>query len=96
MTNYKRGVEIERRCMEQLEKVGYTAMRTAGSHGTFDVIAFNKLGVRFIQLKRCKGTLKSFKNEKEEIYNTQLPLNATGEIWVWVDNKGWLVQEVVK
>jgi len=95
-TNYKRGVEIERKAIEQLEQVGYIAMRTAGSHGHFDVIAVNQNGVRFIQCKREKEKLGNWDLLIEQLREIKVPMNATKELWVWVDREGWKLQEVVK
>ena len=98
-TNYKRGVKKEREAMKQLEAVGYEAMRTAGSHGIFDVIATGPT-VRFIQIKRIKqeNSWKSeYEAEVEKIKQLNKPAGAiTYEYWVWRDYKGWIKQEVVQ
>jgi len=98
MTNYTRGVEKERQCMEQLETVGYNAMRTAGSHGTYDVIAEGPTGIRLIQIKRVKKG-GNWKNEyeiaKEQMEDKARIPCISREIWVWEDNTGWIKQEVI-
>lgn len=38
-TNYERGRDFEYRVMEYLEGLGMYCMRSAGSHGIFDIIA---------------------------------------------------------
>ena len=40
MTNYSRGAAFERRIKKDLEKRGYYAIRSAGSHGLIDIAAF--------------------------------------------------------
>lgn len=96
MSNYKRGAKTEYKAIEDMEKVGYTCARMAGSHGIFDIICWNSIGVRFIQLKRCKERLGSYKTDLEQIRECELPPNSTGELWIWKDHKGWVKQEVVK
>jgi Holliday junction resolvase len=95
-TNYERGVEVERKAIAQLEQVGYLAYRTAGSHGEWDVIAVNPNGVRFIQCKREKEKLGNWDILLDQLREIKVPFNATKELWVWVDRKGWALQEVVK
>ncbi len=96
--NYNRGVEKERELMKTLEAAGYNVMRTAGSHGTFDIIALGPTGVRFIQVKRgkeessvirdCNGAVESIRQLP------QLP-GVSYETWGWLDNHGWVVMEVI-
>ena len=97
--NYKRGVEKERLVIEQLEEVGYIAMRTAGSHGMFDVIATGP-SVRFIQVKRIeKGNnwTSEYNKEVEKMKELYKPDGSiTYEYWIWEDYQGWIKQEVVK
>lgn len=50
--NYEKGVRKERKIKAQLEREGYTVLRTAGSHGFADLIAVRSDGkIRFIQCK---------------------------------------------
>ena len=53
MTNYSKGRKKEYEIMHQLEREGWTVLRTAGSHGFADLIAINKKErkIRFIQCK---------------------------------------------
>jgi Holliday junction resolvase len=72
-------------------------MRTAGSHGPFDVIAIGALGVRLIQVKRAMGNNWKYEYEaaKEEIeFLPKFPF-VSYEIWVWQDGIGWVKQEKV-
>ena len=98
-TNYERGVEKERLILETAESLGYqAAMRTAGSHGPFDVILLSPLGVRLIQVKRCKKFSQSgFDKDREKIQELVKPKGSISfEIWVWQDYKGWIRQEVIQ
>lgn len=98
MTNYKRGVETERKIMECLEAEGYIPFRMAGSHGIFDVGGIGPTGVRFIQSKRCKkktGWEADYRKAKEAMEILPRLPGVSYEIWVWVDYKGFLLREVV-
>lgn len=89
MTNYKRGYETERKIVNELKKKGYLAVRTAGSHSLFDVIAINDKEVLLIQAKRTK---KKYNWADENIYKfveLQVPGNVRKELWVWVDREGF-------
>ena len=98
MTNYRRGVETERKIMAILEEAGYVAVRTAGSHGPVDVIGIGPTGVRCIQAKRSKEPT-GWESEFEQAMDTlrELPKipSVSYECWVWVDRKGWIKREVV-
>lgn len=92
-TNYKRGYAAERRAVEELVREGYFAVRSAGSKGPFDIIAFGADDVRLIQVKRgsvAGGTLEEARRRLREI---QGPFRK--ELWVWVKRKGF-VKEVVE
>lgn len=101
MTNYKRGVRKERQLIKELETAGYAAMRTAGSHGLFDVIAIRPPSiVRLIQVKR--GKTESAVRRDCELAEEQLRehgLTSSGSITVelrgWLDNQGWIVQRTI-
>lgn len=95
-SNYVRGRDTEYKCIDTLEKAGYVAFRTAGSHGVFDVIGINALGVRCIQCKREQEKSGSYEIDREKILTVNLPPNCTGELWVWRDKFGWVLQEVVQ
>ena len=95
MTNYRRGVETERKIMAILEEAGYVAVRTAGSHGPVDVIGIGPNSIRCIQAKRTKKGTFSYEQELDQL--RQLPRNphVSYELWVWRDNKGFVMREVV-
>ena len=52
MTNYARGADFEREIRTDLTKNGWYAVRSAGSHGAVDVLAFNRGLALFVQAKR--------------------------------------------
>ena len=99
-TRYARGRQIEWKAQHELEKKGLSTIRTAGSHGLVDVIAWSDEEIIFIQCKRSKVPIKaacSFAADLEEMRNSR-PLRglspklrkiARVELWVWVDRKGF-------
>ena len=58
MTNYTKGVRLEREVIHIFEKAGYIAMRTAGSHSPFDVILVKyteqNQKICFVAFVQCK------------------------------------------
>ena len=55
MSNYSRGANFERRVQKLLEDDDWLVIRSAGSHGPVDLVAFRKgLTTRFIQCKISK------------------------------------------
>ena len=85
MSNKSRGIQTEREAQKELESLGYSAVRSRGSFGAFDVIAWNKDVVRFVQVKREKAKWNkrtSYKKVIEELEKIELPCNTTKELWV--------------
>lgn len=77
--NYRRGRAYEYRVVKMLEATGFTATRTAGSHGCFDVMAFNGQQLRLIQVKCGDATMSPA--ERETFRSLHVPPQATREIW---------------
>lgn len=94
--NYRRGYLAERKAAKVLEP-GYVVARTAGSHSPFDVVAVGPNGVRLIQVKRVKegGFTAILEAAREEIRQVPKVPGVSREVWVWLDGKGWIVQEAV-
>lgn len=80
-TNYERGRALEYKIKAQLEEQGYAVMRSAGSHGPYDLIALDRTGkVRFIQLKR--------KASGEEVRDVvTYTAEVSEEYWVVIDKR---------
>lgn len=69
-TNYNRGVRWERKVKSIYEAKGYTVLRTAGSHGAFDLIAFkadDMEGGYVVRLIQCKVLKKPTKNQAKNM-----------------------------
>ena len=83
MSRYTIGRSYEYKLKKFLEQSHWRVVRSAGSHGSFDLIAFrdNIPGARCIQIKKTasqRGLNQLFKKFKPE------PLDPhTHELWVW-------------
>ena len=99
--NYEKGRRFEHHAMAILKEQGYTCIRSAGSHGPWDVTAVNEHFVRFIQLKvnRMAGP-----DERKAILSCTVPDASCvrREIWfkesrkplrTWLAVKGTFVEQ---
>jgi hypothetical protein len=79
--NYQKGRSKEYKSMKILRDAGYICFRSAGSHGPFDIIAFNKTGLRLIQVKSdCSPTPVEMEFLKE--FN-DVPMGSSKELWTY-------------
>lgn len=88
--NYQRGVRFERMIIESLVENGYSALRTAGSHGFADVVGMNALYVRMIQgkvTKDAKPRISAYKADIAKILAIKCPPNVTRELWIKLDRQ---------
>ena len=90
MTNYERGRRAEYRTMRRLEEEGYHTARMAGSHGPFDVHAYDAQGFVLVQVKY--GNRWPGPEEMESIELEPVPPNAKKQVWLW--RKGARAPEV--
>jgi Holliday junction resolvase len=82
--NYVAGRRREYRAMRILEGQGYDCvLRTAGSHGAFDVIAIGSTNIRAVQCKPDYVTPA----ERESLQELQVPSNVSKEIWRFITGK---------
>lgn len=70
--------------MSILESAGFNSIRSAASKGVFDVIGWNPIQTRFIQVKAGKNCTVSAV-EREALTLEPVPANATKEIWRFPD-----------
>jgi predicted RNA binding protein YcfA (HicA-like mRNA interferase family) len=87
-TNYESGVVGERKCVHELRDLGYTAIRTAGSHGTFDVIAWDRSNLVMVQCKRTKNPRSPSRQEVASIRSCAVPPHTLTEIWIYTKGVG--------
>lgn len=93
-TNYKRGATFERKVQSLLEEQGWNTLRAAGSHGCYDVIAWDKQSVRFIQCKIVDKEVdieKHFAKEIEQIRSVQIPYGHFRELWVRIKRQIYIM-----
>lgn len=81
MTNYRAGVRAERRTQECLEAAGYTTMRTAGSHGAFDVIGVSATDIVLVQVKR--GSKRPSEADVRALRELSVPPNVRTLVHYW-------------
>ena len=95
----KKGRKFEWKARKELELQGYTVMRSAGSKGAFDLIAFNESSIRLIQIKstnNLKSSLEAlFRDDLKRVKGCPAPPDATKELWCWRARKGWEKLKVV-
>ena len=102
MTNYTKGVKLERKAKKELEKQGYYIIRSAGSKGIWDIAAIGNHALHLIQIKRIrkkKNCVNLFKKDIQQIMDFQakctLPDCAVCELWIWVKSgKEWIKKEI--
>lgn len=83
MTNYAKGANRERMVKKVLEATGMTCVRSSGSHGPVDLVAWNKDKIYFLQIKyNCRIT----DAELNALEAMQVP--ACGQVAVWEYTKG--------
>jgi len=82
-SHYRKGRRAEHRAMAICAAAGFEASRAAGSKGAFDVIAWNGVQIRFLNIK--SGTKYVSALEREQMQAVPVPPNATKEIWRFPD-----------
>lgn len=83
MTNYRQGRAAEYRSIRVLEAAGYRCVRTAGSHGMWDVIGFGPVDCVLVQVKRGgKPAVNQIISEMRD-EQTRLPANVRQMIHYW-------------
>ena len=79
-----KGRRNEHRVIAILKSQGYTCTRAAASKGVFDIIAFNKLGSKHVQVKTNGWPSPAERKTMLDMKN-KLPDNATIEAWRFND-----------
>ena len=80
--HYRKGARNEYRSMRLLEALGYQCVRAAGSHGPFDLVAFNASGLLLVQVKSNEWATPA---ECESMSLVPVPANATKLVHRWDD-----------
>lgn len=95
VTKYERGRAVEYRIQRELEAVGYTTARAAGSKGKFDVLAWDRNHYRIIQAKSFVTRAGSFADDVGQIRAILCPPNTRRELWVWKKREGWQCKLII-
>jgi len=82
MSRVHPGIRREYAARDILEAAGFEVVRAAGSHGLFDLVAWNRTSLRLIQVKLNSATVTGA--EREAMLLTPAPGLATKEIWSFV------------
>jgi len=98
-TNYQRGRAIEYQAIHMLKEQGYAAQRTAGSHGPFDIIAWNADSIRLIQIKGTRGPTAittALTKARNTWRDTPIPRAPAISLEVWVKERSkWHVFKAI-
>ena len=84
-SRYKLGRRLEYRIKKLLEEHGYEVIRSAGSHGRWDLVAVKDKIVRLIQVK--KGKVQKHKI-KDLMPLLAKPAVVSREAWFYIPRKG--------
>ena len=93
---YKVGYRAELRAEKILDSWGFTVVRSAGSKGPFDLVAFDAAKVMLVSVKVCPtGKVPKYPPEKRRILAVPAPANSKKEVWVWERRKGFHYMPVI-
>jgi Holliday junction resolvase len=81
--NYVRGVAFERQVMQALLKDDWYAIRSAGSHGAVDVLAWNNQSMKIIQCKTSVHpiVLTHYLDDLRKLHLTPCTSGGKKELW---------------
>jgi len=104
INHYRRGRELEYKVIRELEKDGYHAQRSAGSH-KIDVLAFLKKDqdseqdvVKAIMVTRDTSPAKR-KADIDKLLSYNLPTIVQKELWVYCPkkrNNHWVIEFITE
>lgn len=95
--NYRAGYLAEQAIRKRFPAPRYITMRTAGSHGPFDVIVIDQEDprVHLIQAKKRKRWSNAeFKKIMRELEEITVPIGCTKEIWTKLPRQDWMAHKV--
>jgi len=79
-SNYKRGYAFELRVRKFLESIGFFVIRSAGSHGVADLLAFKRGESKRPLMIQCKTDGNISSNERKELWNIAQECNCDAVI----------------
>jgi len=75
---YEKGRRIEYQVKKRLQAQGFNVLRVAGSKGLYDLVAWNKDQVLFIQVKSTRQR----RNERDLILQDLVPESVIKQVWI--------------
>jgi len=84
----RKGTRIEYKVQELLEAVGFKCVRSAGSHGPFDIAAFHTSMNMLVQVKSNR---RPSPDEIDEMRTWNVPDNTVRAYAVWKDREKYPV-----
>lgn len=82
--NKRKGSRNEIKTRNRLRLYGFHVVKAGGSLGVFDLIAFNAVEIKFIQVKSNRPAGPA-ERESMIAMRHELPPNSSIELWVWQD-----------
>jgi len=78
-----------------LKDRGYFVFRRTSPHGLFHIIGFHQKETIMVQVLRLHSfNFADINNEmvkiQDHLFSGNFPEDAEMELWVWVNNKGWI------
>lgn len=92
MTPYRQGVRLEYLARDILLQEGYTVIRSAGSKGPVDLVAFNHNQILFIQVKAAGQNRPA---DLEKLSQITIPPCAQMQVWERA-GRGWKIQNITR
>lgn len=87
MTNYAIGRRLEYLARDELQRQGYTIVRSAGSRGPIDLCAIRGDAIILIQVKKSAADVSAGVKALQEV---PVPLSVRREVWQRVRG-GWRI-----
>jgi len=85
--SYRKGVRYEYYVKQKLEEKGYLVVRTAGSHGPFDLIALDteKREILLVQVTKRKSLPAELKRKLASLAGTYAVKPIVYQLGEWID-----------
>ena len=86
MTHYASGRAVEWKARDELTRAGYTVIRSAGSKGPVDLVAFDGKGVLLVQVKATRRKVVSMATVNDalmQMAELPRPKNARCQVWAY-------------
>ena len=92
-SKYRKGAKAEWELKRHLEANGLYVVRSAGSHGLFDLVAIGPKEVLLIQVKKGKGRERPPVEFREKVRGLK-GMKRVRVIWAHKGDFGWVMRDV--